>query len=70
MWRKGKPPTLLVGLKIDTATVENSIKKLNIELHSNPILGCIPGEDCNSKRHMHFNVHCSTIYNSQDMEAT
>ena len=24
----------------------------------------------NSKRHMYPNVHCSTIYNSQDMEAT
>ena len=24
----------------------------------------------NSKRDMHHNVHCSTIYNSQDMEAT
>ena len=22
------------------------------------------------KRHMHPNVHCSTIYDSQDMEAT
>ena len=24
----------------------------------------------NSERYMHPNVHCSTIYNSQDMEAT
>ena len=24
----------------------------------------------NSERHMYFSVHCSTIYNSQDMEAT
>ena len=24
----------------------------------------------NSKRHMHLNIHCSTIYNGQDMEAT
>ena len=24
----------------------------------------------NSKRHMHPNAHCSTIYNSQVMEAT
>ena len=28
------------------------------------------GENHNSKRHMHPSVHCSTIYNSQDMEAT
>ena len=27
-------------------------------------------ENHNSKRHMHPNVHCSTIYNSQFMEAT
>ena len=25
---------------------------------------------CNSKRVMYQNVHCSSIYNSQDMEAT
>ena len=24
----------------------------------------------NCKRHMYPNVHCSTVYNSQDMEAT
>ena len=28
------------------------------------------GENHNSKRYMHPNVHCSTIYNSQVMEAT
>ena len=28
------------------------------------------GENHNSKRYIHPNVHCSTIYNSQDMEAT
>ena len=28
----------------------------------------ISGEISNSKRHMHPNVHFSTIYNSQDME--
>ena len=27
-------------------------------------------ENSNSKRYMHPNVHSSTIYNSQDMEAT
>ena len=26
MWRKGKPPALLVGLKIDIAPVENSME--------------------------------------------
>ena len=28
------------------------------------------GEDSNSKRYMHPYVHSSTIYNSQNMEAT
>ena len=38
--------------------------------HSNPTPGHISGENYNSKRYMHPNVHCRTIYNSQDMEAT
>ena len=29
----------------------------------------MPGENHNSKRYMHPNIHCSTIYNSQDVEA-
>ena len=37
---------------------------------SNPTSGHIPLENCNSKRHMYPNVHCSTIYNREDMEAT
>ena len=36
----------------------------------NPTTGHIPRENHNSKRHMHPSVHCSTIYNSQVMEAT
>ena len=32
--------------------------------------GHIPKEKHNSKIYMHPNIHCSTIYNSQDMEAT
>ncbi len=37
---------------------------------SNPIHGYMSGEEYNSKRHMHPNVHSSTIYNSQDTETT
>ena len=37
---------------------------------SNPTTGQISWENHNSKRHMHPSVHYSTIYNSQDMEAT
>ena len=37
---------------------------------SNHTTGHIPKENHNSQWHMKPNVHCSTIYNSQDMEAT
>ena len=30
----------------------------------------IAKENYNLKRYMYLNVHCSTIYNSEDMEAT
>ena len=37
---------------------------------SNPTLGHMSGEKLGSKVYMHPNVHCSTIYNSQDMKET
>ena len=48
-------------------------KKLKIELPYDPViplLGKFSEENHNSKRHMHPNVRCSTIYNNQVMEAT
>ena len=36
----------------------------------NPIPGHISGENYHSKRCMHTYVHCSSIYSTQDMEAT
>ena len=33
-------------------------------------LGIYPEKTWNSKRYTHPRVHCSTAYNSQDMEAT
>ena len=53
-------------------TVWRFLKKLKIELAYDPavpLLGIYP-EKTNLKRYMHPNVHSSTIYNSQDMEAT
>ena len=41
----------------------------NEEEPSNPTLRHISRENHNSKGCMHPDVHCSTIYNSQDMEA-
>ena len=32
--------------------------------------GYISGENSGSKGYMYPDVHCSTVYNSQDMEAT
>ena len=45
---------------------------LNIELSEDPAipLGIYPEENHNSEAHMHPSAHCSSIYNSQDMETT
>ena len=52
-------------------TVWSLLKKLGIELLYDPAIPLldISGENHNSKRHVYPNVHCSTIYNSQDVEA-
>ena len=47
--------------------------KLKLELPYDPAippLGINPEENHNSKRHIYLSVYCSTIYSSQDMEAT
>ena len=65
-----------MGMDIDMVTVENSMagpqKTRNIELPYGPViplLGIYP-EKSNSEGFMHRSVHRSTVYNSQDMEAT
>ena len=48
------------------------LKKLEIELPYDPaipLLG-IHTKETRSRRHVHPNVHRSTVYHSQDMEAT
>ena len=50
-------------------TVWRFLKKLEIEL-PNPTAGHTHGGNQNWKRHVYPSVHCSTVYNSQDMEAT
>ena len=76
VWRKGNLLALLVGMQTNTATMENSVeiplKKLETELPYNPaipLLG-IHTEETRNERHVYPNVHCSIVYNSQDMEAT
>ena len=53
-------------------TVWSLLKKPGIELPYDPAIPLLDlsGENHNSKRHMYPNVHCSTVYDSQDMEAT
>ena len=54
--------------------VRRFLKKLKIELSfdlATPLQGIFrKNENSNSKRHMHFNVHGTTMHHSQDMEAT
>ena len=78
-WRKGNTLTLLVGMQTSTATMENSVeilKKLKIELPYDP---AIPLLSINTKETrterdtcipMFITVYHSSVYNSQDMEAT
>lgn len=63
---------ILVGMQIGAATMENSIpKKLKVAIwFSNPTPEYTARKDksSNSKRYTYPSVHCSTIYNSQDVE--
>ena len=78
MWSQGNPSALLVGMQIGTATMENSmeltqkIKNETTVWCHNSTSGYLSGEIryTNLKRYMHPYIHCSTIYNSQDMETT
>ena len=73
---KRVPPTLLVGKKVGTVTMENTMedpqetKERATIWSNNPTPGHISGENYNSKRYMHPSVHFSIIYNSQDTAAT
>ena len=47
-----------------------SLRKLKQNYHMIPLLGILSAESYNiSKRYIHLNVHCCTVYNIQDMEA-
>ena len=72
MWRKRTTLVLLMGMQIDTITMENRMdvpyktKNRTTMWPSNPTTGQRPRENHSSKRHMYPNVYCNTIYNSQD----
>ena len=76
VWRQGNSPALLAGMDIGVVTTENSVagppRTRIIELPYDPViplLGIQP-EKSNSEGFMHLSVHRSTVYDSQDMEAT
>ena len=77
MWRKGNFHALLVGVQAGAATLENSmeipqkIKNGTAFWPSDPTSEYISEEtqNTNLKEHKHPYVHCSIIYNHQDMEA-
>ena len=70
---KREPSYPVGGDEVGAATMENSMEVPQNSVatwFSNPTTGHISGENVNSKRYMYPNVHKSTIYNSQDKEAT
>ena len=77
MWRKGNPSALLMEMQTGAAPVESSmeipqkIKNGSAFQFSNPTSGNISEgtQNANLKDHKHPYVHCSVIYNRQDMEA-
>ena len=76
MWRKGNPPTLLVGMKTATTTIENSVEVPQKSIYrttvwsSSPSPGHIYRQNFHSKRYMDRYVHRSSVHNSQDMKTT
>ena len=79
MWEKRNPCEPLLGMYISAATMENSVqvpqktknRAINtIQQFHSWVYTQKKNENINSKRYMYPNIHSSTIYNSQDMEAT
>ena len=71
MWRKGNLRSLLVGVQIGAATMENimeflqKIKNGTALWPSDSTSGYLPEDSQNtySKKYMQLYVHCSIIYN-------
>ena len=76
MWRKGNIFALLVGMQTGAATVESSmetpqkIKNGSAFWPRDLTFGNVSEgtQNTNLKEHKHPYVHCSIIYNHQDME--
>ena len=75
VWRKRNPPTPWWGCKLVQAlwkTVRRGLKKTKnrVTIWSSSLTpGYISRKNSNLKRYINSNVHRSTIYKSQDMEA-
>ena len=78
MWRKGNPRAPLVGMQTGAVTVESSMEEIPQKIINGPAFwpsnpscrNLSEGtQNPHSKQHKHPYVHCSVIYNRQDMEA-
>ena len=73
---KREPSYTIGGMQTSTATMENSVEiplkpgNKTAIWPSNPTAGHTHWGNQNWKRHMYPNIHQSTVYNNQDMEAT
>ena len=74
MWRKESPLAAFRGMQIDNSHSGDSLEKLGIKLpcgQHNPTTGHLPLRKTITEKAVRTpKVHCSTIFNSQDMEAT
>ena len=78
MWRKGNPHALWVGMQVGTATVENSMEfpqniKNKTAFWPSDLTSVNISEETqntNLKEYMQPYVHCSIIYNRQDLQTT
>ena len=77
MWRKGNPFALLVEMQTGAATVESSMQipqkitnGFSLTQRSHFLEYIQMNLKYYSKEHKHPHVHCSVIYNCQDMEET
>ena len=73
MRRKRNPSAFLVGMKNGGDTVEtvwNFLRKLKMELPFDPAIPLLGLYPKNPETPMHHNIHSSTVYNGQVLEAT
>ena len=71
LWTNGNPPTLLVGMQIAAATVENGMEASQKTKNKATIWPSIPTtehtykQNCSSKRYMNPYVHNSATHSNQ-----